>query len=73
MYNTFTLHQLISESPTDYGSMLDLLYTSDQHVLHGVLESWYSDHKPVWAAIPALEYGKYFTVYIYHYLLELSE
>ena len=35
--------------------MLDLLYTSDQHVLHGVLESWYSDHKPVWAAIPALE------------------
>ena len=41
VYNTFTLHQvqLISESPTDYGSMLDLLYTSDQHVLHGVLES----------------------------------
>ncbi|XP_070191701.1 uncharacterized protein [Littorina saxatilis] len=49
----FSLRQLITEPTTDYGSVLDLIFTNlpESAILGGVLESWYSDHKPCWVSI----------------------
>ena len=47
--------QLISIETTDYHSTLDHIY-SDLPVGHlktGTLESYFSDHKPAWAAVLA--------------------
>ena len=45
--------QLITEPTTNYGSILDRVYTNIQDaVIHvGVLESYFSDHKPIYLCI----------------------
>ena len=48
------LRQLIHEPTTDYGSALDHIYTNlpqELVPLSGALESYYSDHKPVFANV----------------------
>ena len=52
MYN-IGYTQLIKEATTDYGSLLDHVYTNIQDcVSHvGILESYFSDHKPIFVCI----------------------
>ena len=48
--STFGLKQLINSVTTDYGTCLDHIYTnmpSEQLKSFGTLESYYSDHKPL--------------------------
>ena len=51
--NNIGYTQLIKEVTTDYGSMLDHIYTNTQNfVSHvGVLESYFSDHKPIFLCL----------------------
>ena len=51
--NKFKYKQLVQEPTTNYGSCLDYtcIYTNIQSTQIGVLESYYSDHKPVWIAL----------------------
>ncbi|XP_076436944.1 uncharacterized protein LOC143276321 isoform X1 [Babylonia areolata] len=45
----FSLRQLIKDPTTDYDSTLDLVLTNvPEPTPAGVLELWYSDHKPCW-------------------------
>jgi len=41
----------ISDLTTDYHSLLDQIYSSKPAISAGVLETVWSDHKIVWAAI----------------------
>jgi hypothetical protein len=45
--------QIVSIPTTDYHSLLDHVYTDvpPNHIQAGVLESYFSDHKPVWVAL----------------------
>ena len=45
--------QLINEYTTDYKSIIDHIYTNipSPNVLSGVLESYYSDHKPIFMQV----------------------
>ena len=47
------LEQIIHGPTTDYGSTIDLIFTNldKENHLAGVLENWYSDHKPIWIAV----------------------
>ena len=47
------LHQLIREATTDSNSLLDHMYVSNSHlkISTGVLESHFSDHKPIFAVL----------------------
>lgn len=55
------LHQIVHSCTTDYGSCLDHIYTNrpvmnnndSQGISSATLESFYSDHKPIVAYIPA--------------------
>ena len=49
----FGMRQVISGPTTDYGSTLDLIFTNlpESSIAAGVLESWYSDHKPCWSFV----------------------
>ncbi|MDY6841695.1 MAG: AAA family ATPase [Pseudomonadota bacterium] len=53
----FTLQQMVKEPTSDHLSTLDLLFTNLPMELFtsGVLESWYSDHKPVFVAVRKLQ------------------
>lgn len=44
------LNQLIQEQTTNNGTTIDLIYTniSASNLMYGVLESYYSHHKPIW-------------------------
>lgn len=51
---TYSLKQLIVQPTTDYGTILDHVYTNiatEKISLSGTLESYYSDHKPVFIII----------------------
>lgn len=51
---TFSFKQLIVQPTTDYGTILDHVYTNiatENISLSGTLESYYSDHKPVFIII----------------------
>ncbi len=45
--------QLIHQHTTDYSSQLDHIYTNVPHSISysGALESYYSDHKPIYASL----------------------
>lgn len=45
--------QLIQEYTTDYRTQIDHIYTNVPHLVYasGVLESYYSDHKPIYACL----------------------
>ena len=45
--------QLIKQYTTDYRSLIDHIYTNVPHIVKssGVLESYYSDHKPVFISL----------------------
>ena len=45
--------QLIKQYTTDYRSLIDHIYTNVPHLVKssGVLESYYSDHKPVFISL----------------------
>lgn len=50
----YSLYQLINSSTTNYDSLLDHIYTNiDKSRIHstGVLESYFSDHKPIFIAL----------------------
>ena len=50
----YSLYQLITSSTTNYDSLLDHIYTNiDNSQIHsaGVLESYFSDHKPIFIAL----------------------
>ena len=50
----YFLYQLITSSTTNYDSLLDYIYTNiDKSQTHsaGVLESYFSDHKPIFIAL----------------------
>ena len=48
-----TIYQLITQFTTDYHTQIDHIYTNiPNHVLTaGVLESYYSDHKPIFVCL----------------------
>lgn len=51
---TYSLKQLIVQPTTDYGTILDHVYTNiatEKISLSGTLESYYSDHKLVFIII----------------------
>ena len=53
--NKHKIRQVIWSSTTDYGSALDHIYTNidaNTGIQFGILESYYSDHKPVYASFP---------------------
>lgn len=54
MTETFGCQQVITKVTTNYGSMLDLVFLkvfSDAQVHTDVLETYWSDHKRVYAAV----------------------
>ena len=51
MTETYNYTQLVMQPTTDYGSCLDHIYTNIHTARTGVLESYYSDHKPIWISI----------------------
>lgn len=51
---TYSLYQLINSATTNYDTVLDHVYTNiDKSLISisGVLESYFSDHKPVFIAL----------------------
>ena len=46
-------NQCIATQTTDYHSLLDHIYTNvhQDHIQTGVFESYFTDHKPIWALI----------------------
>lgn len=58
LFNTNKFEQLIQTCTTDYGSCLDHIYVNfrngtNQHLVqYGTLESYYSDHKPIFLQLP---------------------
>ena len=46
-------HQLITNCTTDYQTQIDHIYTNIPRLIYtsGILESYYSDHKPIFACI----------------------
>lgn len=47
----YSLRQLVQENTTDYGTLLDQIYTNinPEYISDvGTLESYYSDHKPIY-------------------------
>ena len=49
--------QLINQYTTDYRTQIDHIYTNVPHLLQsaGTLESYYSDHKPIFMSLTSLE------------------
>ena len=45
--------QCITTPTTDYQSLLDHIYTNvpQDHIQSGVFESYFTDHKPIWALL----------------------
>ena len=50
MTETYDYKQLIHSPTTDYNSCLDHIYTNIDPIEGHVLESYFSDHKPIFAA-----------------------
>lgn len=51
---TYSFKQLIVQPTADYGTILDHVHTkiaTEKKLLSGTLESYYSDHKPVFIII----------------------
>ena len=53
MINENGLEQLISSCTTDNGTLIDHLYTNliEEDVQAGTLETYFSDHKAIWASV----------------------
>ena len=53
MINENALEQLISTSTTDNGTLIDHVYTNmvEEEVQVGTLETYFSDHKAIWASV----------------------
>lgn len=54
---TYSLDQLITKATTNYQTTLDHIYTNiDKNLINssGVLESYFSDHKPVFISLNEL-------------------
>ena len=53
MINENGLQQLISSCTTDNGTLIDHLYTYliEEDVQAGTLETYFSDHKAIWASV----------------------
>ena len=53
MINENGFEQLISSCTTDNGTLIDYLYTNliEEDVLAGTLETYFSDHKAIWASV----------------------
>lgn len=54
LYSNYSLSQLVSTSSTNYNTILDHVYTNiNKNLIHfsGVLETYFSDHKPVFLAL----------------------
>ncbi|KAK2558655.1 hypothetical protein P5673_018849 [Acropora cervicornis] len=49
--------QLIKQFTTDYHTLIDQIYTNVPHHVQssGVLESYYSDHKPIYISLTAAQ------------------
>ena len=52
MVQTFRCTQHVQESTTDYGSLLDLIFSNIENVFTGIVECYWSDHKIVFASFP---------------------
>ena len=52
MVQTFRCTQHVQESTTDYGSLLDLVFSNIGNVFTGIVECYWSDHKIVFASFP---------------------
>ena len=52
MINELALEQMISSFTTDNRTLIDHLYTNLKEEIHaGTLETYFSDHKAIWASI----------------------
>lgn len=54
---TYSLYQLITKATTNYQTTLDHIYTNiDKRLINssGVLESYFSDHKPIFISLNEL-------------------
>ena len=53
MINENALEQFISTCTTDNGTLIDHVYTNmfEEEVLVGTLETYFSDHKAIWASV----------------------
>ena len=53
MINENALKQLISTCTTDNGTLIDHVYTNiiEEDILAGTLETYFSDHKAIWASV----------------------
>ena len=52
MMQTFRCSQHVKESTTDYGSLLDLIFSNITSFFTGIVECYWSDHKIVYASFP---------------------
>ncbi|XP_063420756.1 uncharacterized protein LOC134705970 [Mytilus trossulus] len=54
LMKTYGFNQLIEEVTTDYNTALDLIFVNfiDNNAKSGVLECYYSDHKPIFICLP---------------------
>jgi hypothetical protein len=53
MINENSLEQLISSCRTDNGTLIDHAYTNftKEYIQAGTLETYFSDHKAIWASV----------------------
>ena len=53
LINENALEQLISTSTTDNGTLIDHVYTNmiEEEVQVGTIETYFSDHKTIWASL----------------------
>lgn len=57
LLHRFSFHQLLNSVTTDYNSCLDHIYINfpKEHLsLYGTLESYYSDHKPIFLSMKSI-------------------